>query len=105
MASAKDLSSKDFNKFVKSETRVVIDFWAEWCGPCKQFGGIFDEVAKEMKDKAGFGKVNIDEGSDLAQRFQVMTVPTILFFKDGEQVDRVSGGMSAEELSEKVKGL
>jgi len=105
MADVKDLSSKNFDKFVKSETRVVVDFWAEWCGPCQQFAPIFKKAADEMKDKAGFGKVNIDDNSDLAQRFQVMSIPTILFFKDGKQVDRINGGISVEGIKGKIKGL
>ncbi|MBS3088576.1 thioredoxin [Candidatus Pacearchaeota archaeon] len=105
MAGVKNLDSKTFDKFIKSETRVVIDFWAEWCGPCQMFGPIFDEVGNEMKDKVVFGKVNVDDGVELAQRFQVMSVPTILFFKDGQQVDRVGGGMSKSELIKKIKEL
>jgi len=69
------------------------------------FGPIFDEVGNEMKDKVVFGKVNVDDGVELAQRFQVMSVPTILFFKDGQQVDRVGGGMSKSELIKKIKEL
>jgi len=105
MAGVKNLDSKNFDKFVKSETKVVVDFWAEWCGSCQMFLPIFEEVGKEMKDKAGFGKVNIDDGTELTERFQVMSIPVILFFKDGEQVDRVSGGISKTELIKKIKEL
>jgi thioredoxin 1 len=101
----KELNSKNFDEFVRSETRVVIDFWATWCGPCLQFMPTFEESAKELKDKAGFGKVMVDAETELAQRFQVMSVPTLLFFKDGQQVDRVAGGLSKEELAEKIKRL
>lgn len=103
MAGVKILDSENFDKFIKSETKVVVDFWAEWCGPCQMFMPIFEDVSKEMKDKAGFGKVNIDDGAELAERFQIMSVPTILFFKDGEQAERVSGGMSRAELIKKIK--
>jgi len=98
-----DLTSKDFDKFVK-EDKVVIDFWAPWCGPCKMMGPVFEEVAGEMKDKAKFGKVNVDEEGELAQRFQVMSIPTLIVFRDGEQVDRISGLASKEDLVEKIKG-
>jgi thioredoxin 1 len=99
-----ELTSKNFDEFIKSD-KVIIDFSAEWCGPCKMLAPVFEDVAKEMKDKAKFGKVDVDKESDLAQRFQVMAVPTLVFFRDGEQVDRVAGLLSKENLIEKIKKI
>jgi len=99
-----NLTSKNFDKFIKDD-RAVVDFWAEWCGPCKTLGPIFDESANDMKDKAKFGKVNVDENSDLVQRFQVMSIPTLIFFRDGEQVDRVSGVLPKDDLIKRIKKI
>lgn len=101
MSKITELDSDNFNEFVK-EDRVVVYFWAEWCGPCKMVGPIFEETAGELKDKAKLGKVDVDDNSDLAQRFQVMSIPTMIFFRDGEQVDRVTGVLSKEDLVKKV---
>lgn len=99
-----ELTSEDFNDFV-GDGKAVIDFWAPWCGPCKMMGPIFAEAAKDLKDKAKFGKVNVDENSDLAQRFQVMSIPTMIFFNDGRQVERAVGLMPKEEIAKKVKEI
>lgn len=100
----KELNTENFDKFVR-EDKVVVDFWAEWCGPCKMMAPILEETAKELKDKTKFGRVNVDENSELAQRFQVMSVPTLIFFRDGEQVDRAIGVLTKEEIAKKVKEI
>ena len=97
-----ELTSDKFDAFVK-ENRVVVDFFADWCGPCQQLLPIVTEVADEVKDKVKIGKVNVDGEQELAQRFQVMSIPTLLFFKDGEQVHRVQGAMSKEDLLGAIK--
>jgi thioredoxin 1 len=104
MANVKELSSKDFDKYVK-EDKVVVDFSAEWCGPCKIMAPIFEESSDELKDKAKFGKVDVDGNSELAQRFQVMSVPTTIFFRDGHQVDRVSGVIDKNEIAKRIKDM
>jgi thioredoxin len=81
----------------------VIDFWAEWCGPCKMMAPQFEAAAKELKGKVNFGKVDVDAESDLAGRFEIMSIPTLLFFKDGEQVNRYSGAMPKDEIELMVK--
>ena len=100
-----NLTSKNFDKFVRGESKVVVDFGALWCAPCQMFEPIFQEVAKEMKDKAKFGEVNVDNETELAQRFQVMSIPTLILFRDGKQVDRVGGGISKEELIKRIKEI
>ena len=74
----------------KGELRMV-DFWAEWCGPCKMLGPVIDQLAQEYEGKAVIGKVNVDEEQELAMRYGVMSIPTVIFFKDGEEVTRQVG--------------
>ncbi|MFH1803046.1 MAG: thioredoxin [archaeon] len=100
----KELTADNFNDFVKGE-KVVIDFWAPWCGPCKMMGPIFEEAAEEVKDTVKFGKVNVDESSDLAQRFGVMSIPTLMFLRDGEVVDKLVGVLPKEDLVKKAKSI
>ena len=99
---AKHLDSKTFDNFVK-DGAAVVDFWAEWCGPCRIMGPIFEAASEEMKDKAKFGKVNVDENQELAERFQVMSIPTLIFFRDGRQVDRFSGVAEKSLIIKKIK--
>jgi thioredoxin 1 len=100
----KELTSDDFSDFVKDE-KAVIDFWAPWCGPCKMMGPIFEEAAGEVKDTVKFAKVNVDENSDLAQRFGVMSIPTLMFFKDGQPVDKIVGVIQKEDLVKKAREI
>ncbi|MDP1696045.1 MAG: thioredoxin [archaeon] len=101
MGSVTELKEANFDDFI-SEGKVIVDFWAEWCGPCKMLSPIVDELAKEMKGKVHFGKINIDKESDLAQRFEVMSIPALLFFKDGEHIDSTMGAMPKEELKKRI---
>ena len=79
---------------------TLIDFWAEWCGPCQQMLPILDQFSTAMGDKMTVAKVNVDENPDLAGKFRVMSIPTIIILKDGEMVDQMVGVQSAEKLSE-----
>ena len=92
----------------KSETEngsYAIDFFADWCGPCKMMGPVFEEAASSYDGKIKFGKINIDEQRDLAMEFKVMSIPTLLFFKDGEVKDRVTGVIDATTLKGKLDDL
>lgn len=100
----KELTSENFDEFVKND-KVVVDFWAPWCGPCKMMGPIFEEAAGDVKDTVKFGKVNVDESSDLAQKFGVMSIPTLMFFRDGQAVDKVVGVLPKEDLVKKAKEI
>lgn len=97
-----ELTEKTFDSFVENG-KVVVDFWAEWCGPCKIMGPIFEDVAGYLKGKVKFGKVDVDAHSDLAQQFSVMSIPTMIFFENGEVVDRIVGVLEKDELIEKLQ--
>ena len=77
---------------------VMVDFWAEWCGPCRMVGPVIEELSEELSGTAKVGKVNVDEESDLAREYNVMTIPTIMIFKEGNMTERVSGFRDKEEL-------
>lgn len=91
------LTTGNFDSAI-SKGNWVIDFWAGWCGPCKMMAPQFDAAAKDMKGKVNFGKVDVDAEPDLAGRFEVMSIPTLLFIKDGEQVNRFSGAIPKDEI-------
>ncbi|MBQ4288630.1 MAG: thioredoxin [Clostridia bacterium] len=87
------------DEVIRSDRPVVIDFWAEWCGPCRMFAPTFEAVAEEMPD-IKFGKVNVDEQPELAQQFRVMSIPTIILMKEGRIVNKTMGAMSPDMLKE-----
>ncbi len=88
---------------LKAQGPVIVDFWAEWCGPCRALSPLVDEVAQEMAGKVKIVKVNIDESPDAPTRYGVRGIPTLMVFKDGQVVDTRIGGMSKSQLSEWVK--
>ena len=100
------LNEDNFEQEVEKSSRlVVVDFWAEWCGPCKMLGPIIDEIADENEGDAVIAKLNVDEERNLARKFRVMSIPSILFFKDGKEVDRMVGVQSKEDLLNKIESL
>lgn len=92
--------NKDNFEEVSKSGVVLVDFWAEWCGPCQQMLPILDQFADSMGDKMTVGKVNVDENPELAGQFRVMSIPTIVVLKDGEMVDQMVGVQSADKLTE-----
>ncbi len=99
---AKALNFENFDEAVKSGVSLV-DFWAEWCGPCQQVLPIIEELSSEFEGKATIAKVNVDEAPELAARFRVMSIPTILIFKDGELAEApMIWVKSKEELTEAI---
>lgn len=84
---------------------VVIDFWAEWCGPCKKVAPIVDELAEEYKDRVLIGKYNVDDYDDFSTEYSIRNIPTILFFKDGELKGRNVGSISKADLEKKIAAL
>ena len=100
------LNEDNFEQEVEKSSRlVVVDFWADWCGPCKMLGPIIDEIADENEGDAVIAKLNVDEERNLARKFRVMSIPSILFFKDGKEVDRMVGVQSKEDLLNKIESL
>ncbi len=95
---AEQIKKADFNeKVLQSDKPVLIDFWATWCGPCQMQGPIVEELSEELTDVL-VGKVNVDEEPDLAERYNVMSIPTLLVFKNGEVVQKAVGVQSKENL-------
>lgn len=85
------LNQENFDQTIGSTETVLVDFWAPWCGPCKMLGPIFEEAEKEVNGKAVLAKVNVDEQQDLAVRFGVTSIPTIIVFKNGQETSRSLG--------------
>ena len=101
MTDIKNLSLDNFdNEISSSSIPVLVDFWAEWCGPCKSLGPILEEISKDLKDKLQVVKVNLDENQDLAMKYSIRSIPTLLLFKEGELVDTKVGLLPKSDLVE-----
>lgn len=94
-----------FSEIINSEKPVLVDFSAEWCGPCKMMGPILKEVAKEMGDRVRIIKIDVDRNPAVAQKYQIMSVPTLMVFKNGQMLKRQSGVMQAPQLVDMLQGL
>ncbi len=100
-----EVTDKTFNQLIKNNPIIMIDFWAQWCAPCLGLAPIIEELAKKYAGKVVFGKLNVDNNKDTAKKFEIMAIPTLLFFKRGELVDRVVGGVSQEALEQRIRKL
>ena len=96
------LENDDLNSVISSGNYLV-DFYAEWCGPCKMLAPVFQELAKDMDGTAKFVKVDVDNTQDIAARFQVSSIPTVAILKDGKEVDRIIGFMPKQAIEAKIK--
>jgi thioredoxin 1 len=95
------LNETSFDEEIASATEaVIVDFWAEWCGPCKMIAPILDEIASEHEGTLRVAKLNVDENPDIARRFEVMSIPTLIVFKDGQPAKRIVGAKGKGQLLE-----
>lgn len=100
-----EITNQNIEELMAQEKPLVVDFWATWCGPCKKIGPIVEELAAEYEGKAIIGKVNVEEEDELAARFGIRNIPTILYFKNGEVVDKQVGACSKSVLEDKLKAI
>lgn len=102
-ANVKEVTSATFEgEVLKSETPVLVDFWAEWCGPCKMMAPVLDDLSTEMTGKLKVTKINVDDHSDIAAQYGVMSIPTFIVFKNGEPVERLVGAMPKREFKNRI---
>lgn len=104
---ALNLTDSNFqSEVIDSNLPVLVDFWAEWCGPCKMIGPVIDQVSSELAGQAKVGKVNVDEARDLAVKYNVRSIPLLLFFKNGEVKDQIVGAnVTKDQLKAKLLAL
>ena len=95
-------TNTSFDSLLESEKLIIVDFWATWCGPCRMLSPLLDEVEEEMSDKITVVKVNVDDADEIAMRYRIMSIPTLLFFKNGQVVDKTVGAMPKSTLVDKI---
>ena len=101
---AKQFTDSNFEaEVLKSDKPVLVDFWAEWCGPCRMVGPIVDEIANEYDGKVSVGKMNVDENPDIPSKYGIRSIPTLLVFKNGELVEKIIGAVPKSSITSKIE--
>jgi thioredoxin 1 len=98
-----EVTDKTFDETIQNNHFVIIDCWAPWCGPCQMIAPIIEELARQYAGKVLFGKLNVDENPLIAMRYRIMSIPTLLFFKNGKLIDRIAGAIPKLILEQKIK--
>jgi thioredoxin 1 len=99
------VSDRNFEQTLKSYPLIVVDCWAAWCAPCRAIAPVVDQLAKEYSGKVIFGKLNVDENPETAQRYGIMAIPTLLVIKNAKEVDRIVGALPKNQLEDKINAL
>lgn len=102
---ALEVNNANFEEVIGSDKPVLIDFWAEWCGPCRMVGPIVEQIADEFGEKAVVAKCDVDNNSDISEKYGIRNIPTLLFLKNGEVVDRLVGAVPKAKIEEKLNAL
>jgi thioredoxin 1 len=102
---AREINDANYKELLESGKPVVIDFWAPWCGPCRSIAPIVEELATAYEDRAVIGKYNVDDGDELSVEYGIRNIPTLLFFKDGQMVDKHVGTITRDALAAKIDAL
>jgi thioredoxin 1 len=97
-----NLNSDNFKEVIDNNEKVVVDFWASWCMPCRMVAPIFENLAKKYKNSIVFAKVNVDENPEIAAKFGIMSIPNFIIFKNGEKIGEIVGAMPEKILEEKI---
>ncbi|MEW6608673.1 MAG: thioredoxin [bacterium] len=92
----------NFDELLKSRELLIVDFWAEWCGPCQRLTPIIEKVANEYAGRIIVAKLNVDENTNIATKYMIMSIPTLIFFKDGKEINKIVGSISENELKKKI---
>lgn len=101
----KIITDANFSEILNTDKPVLVDFWATWCGPCRALAPVIEELAAEYEGKAVIGKCNVDDNEDLPVNFGIRSIPTLLFFKNGELVDRLVGAAPKSDIAAKLNAL
>ncbi|HEC88489.1 MAG TPA: thioredoxin [Thermoplasmata archaeon] len=96
-------TDENFDEIISKYKLVVVDFWAPWCGPCRMVAPVIEKLAKEMKGEVVFAKLNTDENNKIAMRFRIMSIPTLIIFRDGKMVDKLIGALPADMLRDWIE--
>lgn len=102
---ALQITDANFEELLNSGKPMVVDFWAEWCGPCRMVAPIIDELATEYEGKVTIGKMDVDNNDEVVGQFGIRNIPTVLFFKDGQMVDKVVGAVPKATFQERIDAL